>query len=219
MSLRHALLAILTADPMTGYDLVKYFDRTVAFVWNAPHSQIYPELRRMEQAGLIEGDVVQRGERAQKRVYRINEKGVLELERWANELLPLQPERDAARLKAAYFEWGSYEAARRQLTEHLNHYTDHLRQWEQAIDDINARRVALLKRRLDVRPADEHEAIVAFKAFAFRGEAARARSEIAWAEEGLKLLGALERNGVKFARQGAVGGSQPTVLRTRAGGR
>jgi len=48
MSLRFALLAVLSAEPMTGYDLLQFFDASVAFIWHAPHSNIYPELRRME---------------------------------------------------------------------------------------------------------------------------------------------------------------------------
>ena len=49
MSLRYALLALLTVEPMTGYDLSKRFESSVAYVWHAPDSQIYPELRRMER--------------------------------------------------------------------------------------------------------------------------------------------------------------------------
>ena len=52
MSLRHALLGVLKDRPLTGYDLVRYFQGTLGFLWSAPQSQIYPELRRMEAAGL-----------------------------------------------------------------------------------------------------------------------------------------------------------------------
>lgn len=51
MSLRHAALALLSAQPMTGYQLVQYFDDTVGLMWAASDSQIYPELRRMEADG------------------------------------------------------------------------------------------------------------------------------------------------------------------------
>jgi PadR family transcriptional regulator AphA len=195
MSLRHALLAVLTADPMTGYDLVRYFDGTVAFVWSAPHSQIYPELRRMEADGLVAGVEVPRGERATKRVYEITDEGTAELRRWVSDLHPLQPDRDPERLKAAFFEWGTYEAVRRQLQEHLDHYRARLRQWEQLVADIEARRVPLLARRLERLPKAQHDAVVAFKRFAFAGEAARAKAEVAWAEEGLTLVDELERAG------------------------
>ena len=49
MSLRYALLALLTVEPMTGYDLSKRFESSVAYVLHAPDLQIYPELRRMER--------------------------------------------------------------------------------------------------------------------------------------------------------------------------
>lgn len=195
MSLRHALLALLTAEPMTGYDLVKYFDGTIANVWSAPASQIYPELRRMEADGLIDVRIIPRGERAQKREYAINDNGMVVLKEWLNELSGYLPERDVYRLRAAHFELGSYEAARRQLTEHLNHYTKVLRDCQQVIADIKAVRVPLLRERLKQRPDAEHEAIIAFKAFSFRGEAAKAETEIAWAQEGLELIDDLERRG------------------------
>ena len=54
MSLRHALLALLTAGPLTAYDISKQFSASVGFVWYAPDSQIYPALRRMEADGLVE---------------------------------------------------------------------------------------------------------------------------------------------------------------------
>jgi DNA-binding PadR family transcriptional regulator len=198
VTLRLALLAILTAEPMTGWDLVKYFDGTVAFLWRAPHSQIYPQLRKMEEEGLIEAEVVPRGEHAEKRIYRISDLGIAELKRWASEPLPVRPQRDPQRLHANYFEWGSFEAARVQLGEHLDHYTAALRDWERFSEDLEARRVPLLRRRLESRPREEHEAIVAFKLFAFGGEISRAKMEIAWAKEGLALLDRLEAAGAKL---------------------
>lgn len=199
MSLRHALLAVLTSEPMTGYDLVKYFDGTVAFIWNAPHSQIYPELRRMEQAGLLRSETVPRGERATKREYALTHAGYMELHRWSLELLTYPPSRDPYRLRAAFFEWGTYEAARRQLREHINHYTEQLAHWQQMVEDIEQRRVPLLARRLELRPESEHRAIVEFKRLAFRGEVARAQAELAWAHEALALIDELEQDGVALA--------------------
>lgn len=196
MSLRHALLATLTAEPMTGYELIKYFDGSVAYVWSAPHSQIYPELRRMERDGLVDVRQVPRGERATKRIYAINEAGLAELQRWARELTPYQSERNQYRLKAAHFEQSTYEAARRQLREHINHFTRELQGWRQMVDDLDARRVSLLRERLAQRPEEEHEAIIEFRKFAFRGQIAVARAEVQWAKEGLALLDKLEKKGV-----------------------
>jgi PadR family transcriptional regulator, regulatory protein AphA len=176
MSLRHTLLAVLTSEPMSGYDLVKYFDGSVAFLWSAPHSQIYPELRRMETAGLLSSMTVPRGEKAQKRIYALTDEGLAELRRWSSEVLPYPPPRDPHRVRSAFFEWGDYDAARRQLHEHLNHHREQLAQWEQVVADVEAHRVPLLARRLARRPVEEHEAIIAYKRFAFRGEIALAKA-------------------------------------------
>ncbi|TXI63602.1 PadR family transcriptional regulator [Mycolicibacterium mageritense] len=192
MSLRHALLAVLTAEPMTGYDLIKYFDGTVATFWSAPHSQIYPELRRMEEAGLITAEVASRGERAQKRVYSITEGGVKALENWLSDVEVANPGRDAIRLRAAHFEFSSYAVARRQLTEHLAMYEERLGRLQRMLGDLDDRTVPLLRRRLEQRPADEHEAIIAFKKFAFSGQIAQAEAEISWAQQGLAMLDDLE---------------------------
>lgn len=201
MSLRHALLAVLTAEPMSGYDLIKYFDGTVAFLWYAPHSQIYPELRRMEREELLEVEVVARGTHAKKRIYSITELGMRELRRWADTVLPLQPDRDPYRLKAAYMEWSTPEAARRQLEEHLDHYQLWLQRWRQLLAGIEARQVPLLQRRLEKFPEHEHQAIVAYKRFAFEGEIARAQTEIAWAKKGLNLIEELKEFRVADERE------------------
>ncbi len=79
MSLRYALLALLTAQPMTGRGLAKTFHSSVGHVWHAPDSQIYPELKRMELDGLIQGEDIARSSRAvnaTKRLYGITDAGV-----------------------------------------------------------------------------------------------------------------------------------------------
>src|ERR1039457_2389184 len=88
MSLRHALMALLAATPMTGYTLAKQFDQSAAFVWHAPHSQIYPDLRPGEGPGLIAGHEESRGVRGTKRTYAITDEGRAELQRWVAELSP-----------------------------------------------------------------------------------------------------------------------------------
>src|SRR3989442_212646 len=54
MSLKHALLGFINYGPMTGYELKKFFNTSVAHFWNAELSQIYPALKAMESDGLVE---------------------------------------------------------------------------------------------------------------------------------------------------------------------
>lgn len=192
MSLRHALLALLSAQPMTGYDVYRYFDSSLSYVWHAPHTQIYPELRRLEDSGLVRSEEISRGERGRKRRYHISAAGLDEFRRWVNEPLPLQRERDAHKLKAAYFEWAEPAAARRQLQAHIAHYELWAQQWEDLVDALTAREVPLLQRRLEHAPAEQHEAIIRYKVFAYEGMIRRAKAEIDWARIGLDLVAELE---------------------------
>ena len=192
MSLRHALLALLAATPMTGYDLAKHFEHSAAFLWHAPHSQIYPDLRRMEAAGLLAGQEQPRGSRGTKRSYVLTEAGMAELRRWVSELTPPAPQREVAYLKATYFEFGSLANARRQFQAHLSHYEQLEHRWEAHVKELDGRQTDLLRLRLANSPEREHAAIVAYKSHVYRGMAARARAEAQWARDGLALVDLLE---------------------------
>ncbi len=194
MSLRYALLALLSAQPMTGYDVYRYFDSSLSYVWHAPHTQIYPELRRLEDSGLVRSEEVSRGERGRKRRYHISEAGLQDFRRWVNEPLPPQRERDPYKLKAAYFEWAEPDAARLQLQMHIDHYELWAERWEQLVEALKAREVPLLQRRLEQAPPEQHEVIIRYKVFAYEGMIMRARAEIAWARTGLDLIDELEGN-------------------------
>lgn len=188
MSLRHALLAILAVEPMTGYDLTKYFERSAAYVWHAPHSQIYPELRKLEEAGLITAESVTRGDRGIKRTYSITEAGLGLLVEWVEEPTPPVPERDAFLLKATYLEYGSFANARRQFEAHLDYHEGLRRRWEVHAATLERRATALMQRRLTVMPEELHEALVAYKVHVYRGLAERARHEARWARQGIALV-------------------------------
>jgi DNA-binding PadR family transcriptional regulator len=200
MSLRHAILALLTAKPMSGYEMSKYLDDPVGFVWSAPQSQIYPELKRMEEEDLVSSETVARGTRATKRDYTVTEAGELELRDWLAEPAAPLPERDPIRLRAVYMDLAPPEAARAQFSAHLAHYEHRLEQWRERAAEIRERRYPLLVARLANTPEDEQEALVAFKTLAFEGQIARAEAEIAWARSGLALVDRLERRASREAR-------------------
>lgn len=193
MSLRHALLALLAVQPMTGYDLAKQFDKSVAYMWHAPHSQIYPELRKLEADGLITAESMPRGERAVKRTYSITGSGLEELISWVDEITPMLPPRDAFRLKATYFEYGSYGNARRQFQAYVDHHEELLRRWELHVAQLENRATELIRRRLAAMPVELHDAIVAYKVHAYRGLIDRTRVEIRWGRRGLELIDSLEK--------------------------
>ena len=55
MSLRYAILGLLTADELSGYEITSRFEHSVGYFWHARSQQIYPELGRLEGDGLVSG--------------------------------------------------------------------------------------------------------------------------------------------------------------------
>jgi DNA-binding PadR family transcriptional regulator len=188
MTLRYALLALLEAGPMTGYELAKWFDQSVAYVWQAQHSQIYTELRKLETEGAVHAETLPRGEKATKRAYALTTAGAKQLRQWVSEVEQAPPLRDPAYVKATYFEYGGYRDARAQFRAHRKHYEALRDHYEDHCDQLEQRATPLLRRRLAKSPAEAHDAIVAYKVHAYRGLVERAKGEIAWAERGLELV-------------------------------
>lgn len=192
MSLRYALLAILTAAPLTGYETAKRFEGSVGHVWHAPDSQIYPELRRMESEALVEGRQERWGPKGTKTRYYITEAGVTAFREWMATPLKYAPWRDVAHMQAAYFEWADPASVRMHLTQHAAHYTEQIAQWSSQVQAIESHEHPMIAARLERYPAEQHERIVAFKAFAYEGLIRQAQAEVDWAHRGLELLETLD---------------------------
>ncbi|MBM7507832.1 DNA-binding PadR family transcriptional regulator [Nocardioides salarius] len=188
MSLRHALLSLLSGRERTGYEASTDFGRSVEHVWHAPDSQIYPELRRLADLGLLDVDELPDGGRGTKKRYRITETGLAELRAWIESPTRPRPQRDPAYLRAAYLEWASPEAAREVLGVHRDVHLERLRMLEQVRVSLVERTNPTLVQRLRRYPAEQHDRIVAWKVYAYDGMIAQARAEVAWAEQGLELV-------------------------------
>jgi DNA-binding PadR family transcriptional regulator len=80
MSMRHALLALLSERPSYGWKLPQDFEQRTGEVWPVNGGQVYTTLQRLERDGLIESDDAE-AEGAQRR-FRLTGDGVGELGRW-----------------------------------------------------------------------------------------------------------------------------------------
>ncbi|MBT2492567.1 PadR family transcriptional regulator [Streptomyces sp. ISL-96] len=92
MALRHAVLAALLEGDgsdgdgrgeYSGYQLAKAFDIGVANFWHALPQQLYAELAKLEKEGLVAGRQVVQETRPNKRLFRVTEAGLAELEAFA----------------------------------------------------------------------------------------------------------------------------------------
>ena len=70
-TLRYVILGLLSKEPMAGYDIKKAFEGEIGDFWYSNHSQIYPELGRMEQDGFIIGHEEIVGSKLTKKKYTI----------------------------------------------------------------------------------------------------------------------------------------------------
>src|SRR5262245_26975548 len=101
MALRYALLGSLADQPRTGYALLKHFEQSLAYAWPASHSQIYPELARLLDEGLIE----QTGSGARNsKTYAVTAAGLDAIRTWLRETAPDRRVRSDAALRT-FFLW------------------------------------------------------------------------------------------------------------------
>ncbi|KMS69380.1 PadR family transcriptional regulator [Streptomyces viridochromogenes] len=85
MSLKYAVLAALLEGEASGYELSKAFDVSFANFWPATPQQLYRELERLAQDGLVEARLVQQERRPNKRMFTLTEAGREDLRAFAAE--------------------------------------------------------------------------------------------------------------------------------------
>jgi DNA-binding PadR family transcriptional regulator len=80
MSVRHALLALLSEGPKYGLQLREEFEARTGEVWPLNGGQVYTTLQRLERDGLVESDGT--GEEGPQKGFRITAEGERELASW-----------------------------------------------------------------------------------------------------------------------------------------
>ena len=96
MSVRHALLALLSEGPKYGLQLRQEFELGTGEVWPLNVGQVYTTLQRLERDGLVE-PAEARGDRG-RLPYRLTEGGRKALETWLAE-----PESEPQQLREAIY--------------------------------------------------------------------------------------------------------------------
>ncbi len=80
MSVRHALLALLSEGPKYGLQLREEFEARTGEVWPLNVGQVYTTLQRLERDGLVESDGT--GQDGPQKGFRITVRGGQELAGW-----------------------------------------------------------------------------------------------------------------------------------------
>jgi DNA-binding PadR family transcriptional regulator len=77
----YVILGMVSREARSGYEIKAAVDGSTRFFWAASYGQIYPELKRLSEAGLVEGVDASRGER-KRTVYAITDDGMTALTDW-----------------------------------------------------------------------------------------------------------------------------------------
>jgi DNA-binding PadR family transcriptional regulator len=77
----YVILGMVSREARSGYEIKALVDDSTRFFWAASYGQIYPELKRLAEAGLVEGSPAPRGDR-KRTVYAITADGRAALEDW-----------------------------------------------------------------------------------------------------------------------------------------
>jgi PadR family transcriptional regulator AphA len=139
MSLKHAILVLLEAESSTGYDLMRKFKEGVGYFWNAKHQQVYQQLKKLNDEGLINYSVREQSGKPDKKIYSISEQGQQELSTWINS--PVKPSKtnDALLVKLYAGHLGSKDGILDELTRHQESHTktlDYLLKLEQTYQGL-----------------------------------------------------------------------------------
>jgi DNA-binding PadR family transcriptional regulator len=81
-NLGYALLAAIAREPLTGYALAQLLRDPIGYFWETRHSQIYPELSRLERDGFVASSEERGPGPRPKRTYAATEAGLAELRAW-----------------------------------------------------------------------------------------------------------------------------------------
>jgi DNA-binding PadR family transcriptional regulator len=111
----YMVLAMIRDGYDTGYAIKRFIDRAATFFWSVSYGQIYPELRRLEDARLIRGrDVTESGRR--RREFSLTAAGTAELGRWlADPAAPAMWMRNEGLLRLMLVDWSDTEMVRKNL--------------------------------------------------------------------------------------------------------
>jgi DNA-binding PadR family transcriptional regulator len=75
------ILGMLALGARTGYDIKRAIDLSTRFFWGASYGQIYPELHRLEERGLVQATPEPQGGR-QRTAYALTAAGKSALRAW-----------------------------------------------------------------------------------------------------------------------------------------
>lgn len=134
MSVRHALLALLSEGPKYGLQLRQEFEASTGEVWPLNVGQVYTTLQRLERDGLVESDDSE--EPGPQRDFRITAPGEEELSLWLRTPPDLSlPPRDELVIKVLVAMRMSGVDVHEVIQVHRRYVVEVMQQWTRLKED------------------------------------------------------------------------------------
>lgn len=134
-TLKYAILGLLDQKEQSGYDIAASFSSSISDFWNANHSQIYPELRRLTEAGLVTYRVEISGQVLERKVYSLTEEGRRDFLSWLDEEAPIAPSpKDVFRLRMFFSARLSPERRQALIRHELEQHRDRLERLKEKLE-------------------------------------------------------------------------------------
>ncbi len=173
MELKHAILGLLSFEPMSGYDLGRAFANVVDHFWHADQSQIYRTLNRLAQAGAITTTVVPQDGKPDRKVHSLTEIGRDELTAWLQS--PLDADEPKEPFLARIFFAGPLGAEK-----------------VLALLEERKRRVEQFVNELTALPTATTDLAATLRVATLRNGLAHAQAELTWIQQTKNTLSQLE---------------------------
>lgn len=82
MSIKYAILGLLSWKAFTGYELKQLFAESATLSWSGNSNQIYTPLVELHKEGLVSLEIQPQEVRPSRKVYTVTEKGLAALKSW-----------------------------------------------------------------------------------------------------------------------------------------
>ena len=138
MSVKYAILGLLHYQDMHGYKIKRHMERHFGHMWSINYGQIYPNLKKMEDEGLLTKKEVARPGTPVRKLYSITQAGKEAFSEW----LVADPQgtmllRDPFLLRFVFFGFGTKEKALHQVDQQIRSYEaqlemrrENMRRWQ-----------------------------------------------------------------------------------------
>lgn len=139
-----AILGMLTVEPMSGYDMMKFCEKSLVHFWHESYGNLYPRLKRLEAEGLVRGRKEPRDRAPDATVYSLTAAGRRRFLEWLQE--EPQPEQVRSDFMLRIFNGAHLgpEGCARRIREY--------RRQQEAIRDSYAETERMLREDLHDRP-------------------------------------------------------------------